>query len=77
MALSEIIRFVLPPNRASDFVKLREYLSFYGGVKDQYHGALIAPPTSALPVGKHEMCWVIRKFSQLSAFYFPLADAFI
>ncbi|KAF4634106.1 hypothetical protein G7Y89_g4006 [Cudoniella acicularis] len=60
MALFEIIRFVLPLHRKPDFVKLREYLSLSGGVKDQYFGGLFAPPTAALPVKKDEMCWVIQ-----------------
>ncbi len=69
MALSEIIRFVLPLQRNADFVKLREYLSLHGGVKDQYFGDMIPPSAAALPIKSHEMCWVIRMFSQFSALY--------
>ena len=69
MALSEIVRFVLPSHRTSDFAKLREYLCIYGGIKDQYYGSMVAPSASALPIKKHEMCWVIRKLSELSALY--------
>jgi hypothetical protein len=56
MALSEIVRFVLPSHRTSDFAKLREYLPIYGGIKDQYYGPMASPSASALPIKKHEMC---------------------
>ncbi|PMD33623.1 hypothetical protein L207DRAFT_142509 [Hyaloscypha variabilis F] len=59
MAFSEIIRFVLLHHRKSEFLKLREYLKLHG-VKEQYFGNMIAPPTAALPVRKDEMCWVIH-----------------
>jgi hypothetical protein len=62
MALSEIIRFVLPSHRTSDFFKLRQHLSLYGGVKYQYFGNLLAPSAAALPIKKDEKCWVIRTF---------------
>jgi hypothetical protein len=64
MAFSEIIRFVLLHHRKSEFLKLREYLKLHG-VKEQYFGNMIAPPTAALPVRKDEMCWVIRTCSPL------------
>jgi hypothetical protein len=67
MALSEIMRFVLPSHLASDFAKLREYLSTYGGIKDQYYGPMVAPSASSLPIKRQEMCWVIRKLLKLSA----------
>ncbi|PMD53487.1 uncharacterized protein K444DRAFT_700620 [Hyaloscypha bicolor E] len=66
MALSEIIRFVLPSHCNADFVKLRQYLSLHGGVKTQYFGAMVAPANAALPIKNHEMCWVIRT-AQLNA----------
>jgi hypothetical protein len=80
MALSEIIRFVLPSHCNADFVKLRQYVSLHGGVKTQYFGAMIAPANAALPIKNHEMCWVIRTSSQYSTsnpLYFPLANASI
>jgi len=62
MALSEIIRFILPSSATSEFVKLREYISLYGGVRDQYYGRMVAPANAALPIKKDEVCWVIRPF---------------
>jgi hypothetical protein len=63
MALSEIIRFALPSSYTSEFVKLREYISLCGGVRDQYFGYMVAPSNSTLPIKKHEICWVIRPSS--------------
>ena len=58
MAFSEILRFVLPHHRQTEFLQLRNFVSL-NGVKEQYFGNLIAPANAALPVGKDEMCWVI------------------
>lgn len=69
MAFSEIIRFVLPSQRKSEFHKLRQNLTIYGGVKAQYFGDMIAPSNAALPFKKNEMCWVIRTFSHFSAVF--------
>ena len=60
MALSEIIRFVLPSSSTPEFAKLREYVSLYGGVREQYYGHMVAPANSALPIKKDEVCWAIR-----------------
>jgi hypothetical protein len=62
MALSEIIRFILPSSATLGFVKLREYISLYGGVRDQYYGHMVAPANAVLPFKKDEVCWVIRLF---------------
>lgn len=69
MVLSEIFRFVLPSHRNSDFLKLRVYLSLYGGIQDQYFGYMIAPSVAALPIRKQEMCWVIRMHPRRSMLY--------
>jgi len=60
MALSEIIRFVLPSSRSSLFSNLRDYISVNGGVKDQYYGYMVSPLNSALQIRKDEICWVIQ-----------------
>lgn len=75
MALFEIVRFVLPLCQKSDFAKLREYLSFHGGIRDQYFGDMIAPSNAALPIKTNEVCWAIRTFSAL--LYLFLANATI
>jgi hypothetical protein len=69
MAFLEIVRFVISHNHKPEFAKLREYLSFHGGIKNQYHGDMIAPSSAALPIRPNEMCWAIRIASTLNHIY--------
>lgn len=68
MAVSEIIRFVLPAHRRADFATLRASIARHGAVKSQYFGPSIATGGASLPVRGQEMCWVIR----LSSLGLPL-----
>lgn len=65
MVLSQVIRFTLPPSSAISapaFLRLREFISSNGQVKDQYFGYIISPKNAPLPKRKDEICWVIGLF---------------
>ncbi|CAK7218072.1 hypothetical protein SBRCBS47491_003382 [Sporothrix bragantina] len=55
--LSEIVRFVLPTTRRSDFARLCARLASHSAVRSQYFGPSIAV---SLPILQNEMCWMIQ-----------------
>ncbi|KIW76241.1 hypothetical protein Z517_10987 [Fonsecaea pedrosoi CBS 271.37] len=60
--LSEIIRFILPPTKATatEFHKLRQHVAQAYGVRDQYFGSTIRTGAPGVRVRGDEMCWVIH-----------------
>lgn len=65
--ISEIVRFVLPAQRAADFARVRSQIASHGAVLSQYYGPTMRD-RSSLHVHANEMCWVI------SMFYIPISE---